>query len=601
MLNNQILNKSEIEDAYVLIHGMFAATLPPMIDEIMTKEALATLIEKIAASDKSTLFIRDQNTGLIKRLDNEICSPKYIYGHSWAAESIKFFTLKIDDSWRPLAIPNIKHALMFAYNSLIVAETSLNQLYSREDRLNGRTSHSESPIIGRDGIFSTMLYDLPDDEFNPNINEPVGYIGYEQPNKFFQESKLHKYRVESTYPYVLQVDLSKYFENIYTHQLANVNVATFQLSRSENSGITLQKYLEWLDQFNQKVNDDHTKGIIQGPISSKVSAEIFQLSLDNIISNQLSSMGIDVAFTRYVDDYRFFGKTSTDLELAKNMLFKVFRRHELSINESKLKLFKGFEVQKQANDKEYPELGQIIRGHQRITFDFDEYQILHEDISTMLQDNDLSTLKSVLTNLTNKTIRSDIRFKNEQIVLSLLEFLIKLAYVIPLICMQTYKLINEIIKSVTPAIRHECWNRLFSEFEYIRENYADTDFEIWYFYVLSHAGVSTETSTVVSKYLKRNDDLSPIVLTVLVKPRSKAANRKIEAILSNKITTLQTISQTKWWLPLSKLWIDSEGKVSSRDIHKLFLSYTKSSIQWDKLGIIEFLRQQVAKTGTKTE
>ncbi|MFD1440787.1 RNA-dependent RNA polymerase family protein [Lacticaseibacillus hegangensis] len=275
MLNNQVLNESEIEDAYVLIHGMFATQLPPLLDEIMSKESLTKLIEKTATSPNLPLYQADQQSGLIMRLDKSIHSPKNIFGNNWAAESIKFFTLKVDDSWRPMAIPNIKHAFMFAYNSLIVAETSLNQLYSRKDRLNGRTSHSESPIIGRDGIFSAMLYDPLDADFNPDQDEPIGYIGYDQANKFFKESKLHKYRIESSYPYVLQIDLSKYFENIYTHLLAQINVESFQLNRSDKSGQTLQEYLKWLDEFNQKVNDNHTKGIIQGPISSKISAEIF--------------------------------------------------------------------------------------------------------------------------------------------------------------------------------------------------------------------------------------------------------------------------------------------------------------------------------------
>ncbi len=304
-----------------------------------------------------------------------------------------------------------------------------------------------------------------------------------------------------------------------------------------------------------------------------------------------------MGFTRYVDDYRFFGKTITDLELVRNMLVKVFRSHELSFNEAKIKLFKGFEVQKQAHFENYPALRPIIKGNWRTSFSFDKYQIIHENLSLMIDNADIPTLKAALTGFKNKIVRGKIQFKNDQIVLSFLEFLIKVAYVLPLVCMQTYKLIAEIVNTIAPAIRHRCWKRLYAEFEYIRENYSDTDLEIWYFYVLSEAGTSRETSTVVSKYLKKNDNLSPILLTVLIKPRSKAGNTRIESILSSQVDDWQTASQSKWWLPLSKLWIDSSGLIRDREIRKLFLSINKSNhIQWNKLGIIEFLRQQTTET-----
>lgn len=593
MLDNFMLSESESKDAEILLHGMFATQLPPLLNDVITKESVTALIEELAQKPKKTLFKMDSTSMYISRLDPGIKPPKYIFGGNWAAESIKFFTLKIDESWRPMAIPNIKHAVMFAYNSLLIADDALNQIYSKADRLGGRTSHSESPIIGRDGIFSAMLYDPSDDEEDSAaVAEAAGFIGYEQTNSFFKESKLHKYRIESTYPFVLQIDLSKYFENIYTHLLAQIDVASFHFS-SQNAETALQKYLNWLDEFNQKINDNHTKGMIQGPISSKVSAEIFQLSLDQKIAAELSRTNLDVNFTRYVDDYRFFGRTITDLEIVKNMLIKLFRSHELSFNETKVKLFKGFEMQKQAHFENYPSINSILRGGRRSSFKFDQYQLIHDLVVQMIDTSDVPTLKAVLTFLKNKVKQGQIRFSNDQIVLSLLEFLIKVAYVLPIICMQTYKLIFEILSSVKSQIRHQCWTRLFSEFDYVTENFADSDLEVWYFYVLSKAGVSAETMKVVSRYLTECTDPSPIVLTVLTKPHSKAANKKIEVALLAKVTDWQKISQSKWWLPLSQLWIATERSVDSREIRKLFLSSNSSQIQWDKLGVIEYLSRHV--------
>ncbi len=141
-------------DPYTLLNGMFATQLPPLLNNLITEHSSKELIKELWANPPKTLFNIDPSTKLIKRLHSGIKSPEYIYGNNWAAESIKFFTVKINDSWRPLAIPNIKHSLMFTYNSLIIANSTLSKLYSTKERLNGKTSHSESPIIGRDGLFS---------------------------------------------------------------------------------------------------------------------------------------------------------------------------------------------------------------------------------------------------------------------------------------------------------------------------------------------------------------------------------------------------------------------------------------------------------------
>lgn len=146
-------------DPYTLLNGMFATQLPPLLNNLITEHSSKELIKELRANPPKTLFNIDPSTKLIKRLHSGIKSPEYIYGNNWAAESIKFFTVKINDSWRPMATPNIKHSLMFTYNSLIIANSTLSKLYSTKERLNGKTSHSESPIIGRDGLFSSMLYE----------------------------------------------------------------------------------------------------------------------------------------------------------------------------------------------------------------------------------------------------------------------------------------------------------------------------------------------------------------------------------------------------------------------------------------------------------
>lgn len=573
-------------DPYTLLNGMFATQLPPLLNNLITEHSSKELIKELRANPPKTLFKIDQSTKLIERLHSGIKSPEYIYGNNWAAESIKFFTVKINDSWRPMAIPNIKHSLMFTYNSLIIANSTLSKLYSTKERLNGKTSHSESPIIGRDGLFSSMLYE--DDIVEEDI--AVGFIGYDGTNKFFKESKLQRFKIESTYPYVLQMDLSKFFENIYTHLLSQISITD-----SENSE-KFKNYLLWLDEYNQKINDDHTKGIIQGPISSKISAELFQLSLDKKILRLIDKLNLDINFTRYVDDYRFFSKRNSDLELIKHHLIKLFRQYELSFNDSKFQVYKGFEIQKQAHLDRYPVIKTLTKGHIS-QFSFEDYTVLRETIINVLAESDIPTAKAILSMVKNQVKNKNVKFKDNKVVISLMLFLIKITYVKPILSMHIYKVISATVSTAIPAVKHKIWSTLFAELDYIEDSFSDTDLEVWYFYALGKAGTSKETSKIFSAYKKKKKqtDLSVLVLTVLLKQHSKQTNKRIELEITSMANSSSNpdkywarISQSKWWLPISKLWIVNERSVSN-NISKLFISNNRNEIQWDKLGIIEFL------------
>ncbi|MGG0922478.1 RNA-directed DNA polymerase [Leuconostoc suionicum] len=593
IFDNVELFGHEVKDAHVLLSGMFATQLPPLLDQIITVESSSSLIEELAQHPKETLFEVDSVTNLLTKFVKGVKSPENIYGGNWATEAITFYTLKINDSWRPMAIPNIKHVVMFAYNSLLVAKSTFNQMYNKENRLNGVTKHSESPIIGRDGFFSRMLYEEIEQLFFNDIDEentdPVGFIGYGIENKFFKDSKIQRYRIEATYPYVLQIDISKYFENIYTHLFDQIDSHHLEL---DGSSMIFSKYLSWLDDYNQKINNNHTKSIIQGPISSKISAELLQLSLDYKIEQACSNLKLDVNFTRYVDDYRFFGRNIKDLELLKKTLLKIFRQHELSFNESKIQLYKGFEQQKKAHLKKYPELSTITKG-KNVQLSFKDYLTFREILSQVVQEQDLPTAKSILTNVTKQFASRQIIIKDTSLIIPLIEFLIKTTYVFPIVAMQIYKLMNEICDGLANIYRKEIWKILYSEMNFIVENYSDTDLEAWYFYTLANCGTADLTYRAINNYLKIVEKKSSVVvLSVVLKKKSLKANKKIHDYIISQVEDWQTVSQSKWWLPISKMWLVLDESKLDKKIKKLFISSNGAKTQWDKLGIIKFLKDK---------
>lgn len=590
MADDELEVNYRTQDAYVLFHGMFSSQLPPLLDEIITEKSIYSLIEKIEADKIPNLYAYDEEVGLISSLDNSVKSPSYIYGGNWATESIKFYTLKVDDAWRPMSVPNIKNILMFTYNSLIVAEEALNAMYTDEERRAGITSHSESAIIGRDGIFSSQLYE--NDLENPNsVEAAIGFIGYDEQSKFFKDSKLQRYMTESTYPFVMQIDISKFFENVYTHMLGKISEKNLGFKKQNK---TLNRYLIWLDHFNQKSNDNHTKGIVQGPISSKISAELLQLDLDSKIQEKIVNLGINVQFTRYVDDYRFYAKNKTDLELIRNDLIKLFRAHELAINEQKLSIYKGFESTKQAHLGDYIKVNNLL-GKSDIEFNYDEFANLRDTIILALEKEDIPTLKSILTILSSRITDRKVILLENKVVEVFLRVLIKLTYVKPILATKVFKLINAISVVSSTKQKRNMWSILFDEFDYVVENFSETDLEAWYFYCLIQLSKSDEASKIVTKVIK-SQALNPIVATALLKNKSKSANKRIEKELLTLIKDEEwnSVSQSKWWLPLSKLWLTTGESVGPK-VRALFRTSNGNKIAWQKLGIVEFLKNESGK------
>ncbi|MCB6839873.1 hypothetical protein LIX87_02410 [Weissella viridescens] len=313
----------------------------------------------------------------------------------------------------------------------------------------------------------------------------------------------------------------------------------------------------------------------------------------------INDLEFDIQFTRFVDDYRFYAKKNSDLTEFRHHLTKIFRKYELSFNDTKSQIYKGFEIQKQARDDIFSKLKFLDNKNENLTFE--KYLKLRDVIITLLDQNEISTIKSVLSILEKKITAKKITFTEDNIVTSFLRFLIKLAYVQPMLASRIYSVINEMLKVVVPKIRHEAWEVLFEELEYIELNYAETDLEFWFFFVLVNAGVSAETGRAFSLYKTlAKSNVNVIVLTIFIKEKSKKTNLKVYNELLKQMTDLSpkdkseflgTIGQSKWWILLTKMWLVMENEITDSEIIDLFKT-KKNQIQWDKMGIVEFLKRQ---------
>jgi len=147
-------------------------------------------------------------------------------------------------------------------------------------------------------------------------------------------------RLEKKFKHLLQFDISKCFESIYTHTISwAVKDKMFAKANTYNKSFEAD-----FDKLMQKSNYNETNGILIGSEVSRIFAEIIlqKIDLETIekVKQKNLHFGADYAVRRYVDDYFVF---TNDEKTGKEIL-KAFQselaKFKLHINPSKTEISK---------------------------------------------------------------------------------------------------------------------------------------------------------------------------------------------------------------------------------------------------------------------
>ncbi|MPS29774.1 antiviral reverse transcriptase Drt3b [Pigmentiphaga sp.] len=164
------------------------------------------------------------------------------------------------------------------------------------------------------------------------------YKKYRNIHRFFESHKYH--RSEKKYDAMVQLDVSKCFDSIYTHSLPWAVLGKGQTKFSlDESKVTFGGRF---DALMQNLNHKETNGIVIGPEFSRIFAEIILQSVDAELIKQLSNRNnlihkVDYEIFRYVDDFFvFYNAESTHLQIFE-MLQDILKSKKLTINTAKIK------------------------------------------------------------------------------------------------------------------------------------------------------------------------------------------------------------------------------------------------------------------------
>ncbi len=166
------------------------------------------------------------------------------------------------------------------------------------------------------------------------------YRKYRNIHRFFESYKYH--RAEKKYDAMIQIDVSKCFDSIYTHSLPWAIIGKSQIKLNMES--SKRTFSGKFDSLMQRLNHNETNGIVIGPEFSRIFAEIILQSIDvdvqrSLLENHKLVHKVDYELFRYVDDYFvFFNKPSTQVTVLETIQ-AALKTKKLSVNTAKIKLY----------------------------------------------------------------------------------------------------------------------------------------------------------------------------------------------------------------------------------------------------------------------
>ena len=166
------------------------------------------------------------------------------------------------------------------------------------------------------------------------------YRKYSNIYRFFESYKYH--RCEKKYNEMVQIDINKCFDSIYTHSLS------WAVIGKDETKYCLKKikgtFADKFDRIMQQLNHGETNGIVIGSEFSRIFAEIILQSVDVELERALFKRAklkhkTDYEIFRYVDDFFvFFNKPDTKQKVIEE-LQEILKDKKLAINDAKMKSY----------------------------------------------------------------------------------------------------------------------------------------------------------------------------------------------------------------------------------------------------------------------
>ncbi|WP_415368085.1 RNA-directed DNA polymerase [Erysipelothrix rhusiopathiae] len=599
MTTDQILEKLKenysqdlvCNNIFMLWSNLISDDLPSNLSIVqrIDSKKIIDLFERIKKGDLSELFNIDDESGLIKELNlSSSQTPPYIY--NLGAEKIEYLVYKHNNKFRKITIPNFIFFIVFIYNTIIVYEELFKELYLiRGKDLNEAIKYSTSPIIDPIGKFEVIegFYETI------HLEYMKGVIHSEQTKSIlFDYFKLEKLKKEGYNKFILKTDIENFYNNIYTHQLSKLK--KLEPYASLDASIT-DGYFDFLDMYNMKINENQTKGIITGPISSSISAELLMITFDYTIHSYLADKNIE--YSRFVDDMFFYSNSKASLEDLNLHVQTLLHNLGLETKFEKTSIRTGFDAEDYINiesiHQKFPMLNHEVEDIYNL--DYQLFTRLRFYIIELLDSNSVSAVRIILTKLKQKiNLNQIIVVEDMNIVDPLISFILKMSQVNPELIKHAMKLLEVIVEKTVNKVRDSVVHKLVNTtLEISKSSPNDTLLEIWLHYIINkHVDASNrERNWKDLKEIYEGSEINPLIILSYIKLDEEVIHNDIQEYIVSKykentgeVNINVSISYSKWWIVIIEL-----HNANSTIFRELFVS-KKCDNQLDKLGLFYYIK-----------
>lgn len=254
----------------------------------------------------------------------------------------------------------------------------------------------------------------------------------------YQESLLNKQKICDGKYYHMSIDISNFFNSIYTH------IISWDLVDEKN-----KRLFDNFDILNRTLNGNETKGITIGPYTSSLFSEIILSKVDRAILDDCKKNNVN--FTRFCDDYDFYSDSKDKLENDVRLtISESLSKYKLDLNMNKMKLeeFPFISLNTIQNKSVFLLMKRIEEndyGDNKLEFIEDIMNEINNSLKIKYS-NCNYLLKFIISKIKKGIITKD--YFDLDTAEILLDFLINMSFKYNMICSECFNLISEIFNLI---------------------------------------------------------------------------------------------------------------------------------------------------------
>ena len=222
------------------------------------------------------------------------------------------------------------------YSNLIINSCSKSNFSIRCPEKISSSFFKKNKLEDAKQFKGSSISNINDDTKFKHVTSYFSYHGYSKLHQFFNSFAF--VMLERKYSAFWSLDISRCFDSIYTHSITWALKTKTHSKKTTSSKTTFGNIF---DTLMQSSNFNETNGIIIGPETSRIFAEIIFQQIDCNIENDAKKAGyiygVHYELKRYVDDMFIFGLSDKINEDLYQIIENRFHEYKLFLNKNKTK------------------------------------------------------------------------------------------------------------------------------------------------------------------------------------------------------------------------------------------------------------------------